>query len=312
MRRPSPLLEALQGRSFSLKEQRDAGLPAHRAWQADLRVASRGIRVPWDEAQDLLHSARLLTDASPGCICCRSTAALLWKCPLPFELQRELTIHLTQRDGGSRPVRKGVTGHRMVIDPADVQILDRVPLTSPARTWLDLAAVLPLDDLVAAADHFICQQSRSFGHNRTALCTLEDLRNQAGAHSGMRGIRIARVALDLARVGADSVPETKLRLALSRQGLPEPELRYVVCDPTGWELAWPDLAYPRFRVVVNYDGSHHLEAAQKESDIRRDESLAALGWTSITITAGQVRVWGFDGVVYRVRDALVRGGWRER
>jgi hypothetical protein len=229
-----------------------------------------------------------------------------------MELQRDLAIHLTRQDGGARPVRKGVAGHRMVVRQEDVRMLAGVPLTSPARTWLDLAAVLRLDDLVAAADHFICEQSRSFGHNRIALCTLDDLRQQADAHVGMRGIRTARVALELARVGADSVPETKLRLALGRRGLPEPKLRYVVCDATGWELAWPDLAYPLFRVAVNYDGGHHLEPAQKESDIRRDESLAALGWTSITVTAGQVRSWGFDGVTYRVRDALLRNGWRVR
>jgi very-short-patch-repair endonuclease len=105
------------------------------------------------------------------------------------------------------------------------------------------------------------------------------------------------------------VPETKLRLALGRQELPEPELRYVVQDSTGWELAWPDLAFPRYKVAVNYDGDHHLTAAQKESDIRRDEAIAAIGWTSVTITARHVKAWGFDGVVHRVRDALIRAGW---
>jgi very-short-patch-repair endonuclease len=172
-----------------------------------------------------------------------------------------------------------------------------------------LAALLPLDDLVAAADHFICSQSRSFGHNRDPLCSLEDLRSQVEGTPGIRGRRNARLALELARVGADSVPETKLRLAIGRQGLPEPKLRYVVQDSMGWELAWPDLAFPRYKVAVNYDGGHHLTAAQKESDIRRDESIAAIGWTSVTITARHVKARGFDGVVHRVRGALARSGW---
>jgi very-short-patch-repair endonuclease len=126
---------------------------------------------------------------------------------------------------------------------------------------------------------------------------------------GIRGRRNARLALELARVGADSVPETKLRLAIGRQALPEPVLRFVVRDSNGWELAWPDLAFPGYKVAVNYDGSHHLTATQKESDIRRDESIAAIGWTSVTITARHVKAWGFDGVVPRVRDALARAGW---
>lgn len=309
MRNPSPLPEALRGRSFTLAEQRAARVSVGRAWNKDLRVASRGVRVPWGEGQELAHTARLLTGISPGTVCCGPTAAILWRCPLPFDLEGRPLVHLLRWGGGNRPVRKGVVGRRVPLDARDRRVIDGIPITSPARTWLDLAALLPLDDLVAAADYFICSQSRSFGHDRAALCSLEELRGQIERNPGIRGRRNARLALEFARVGADSVPETKLRLAIGRQRLPEPELRYVVADSTGWELAWPDMAFPRYKVAVNYDGSHHLTAAQKESDIRRDESIAAIGWTSVTVTARHVKAWGFDGVTHRVRAALNRAGW---
>ena len=151
----------------------------------------------------------------------------------------------------------------MVLGEFDVAFRDGIPLTSPSRTWLDLAAVLPFEDLVAAADHFICSQTRSFGHNRIPLCSLQDLRNQVDRHAGARGIRKARVALDLARVGADSVPETRLRLAIGRDFLPEPTLSYVVRNAWGREVAWPDLAYPDYMVAVNYAGGHPLSPAQQ-------------------------------------------------
>ncbi|WP_457964144.1 hypothetical protein M1E17_21735 [Arthrobacter sp. D1-29] len=198
----------------------------------------------------------------------------------------------------------------MLLRDTDVGEFDGVPVTSPARTWLDLASVLDMEDLVAAGDHFICWQSRSFGPRKEAFCSLDDLREQVLANPGARGVRTARRAVELCRVGADSAPETRLRLALGRLRLPEPTLRYVVLDHTGWELAWPDIAYPAFKVAVNYDGRHHLQERQRESDIRRDESIAAIGWTSVTITASQVRTWGFDGCAHRVADALVRAGWR--
>ena len=67
-------------------------------------------------------------------------------------------------------MRKGVAGHRLDLRATDLTVLDGVPLTSPARTWLDLASVLDSEDLVVAADFFICSQSRSFGSNRLALC----------------------------------------------------------------------------------------------------------------------------------------------
>lgn len=198
---------------------------------------------------------------------------------------------------------------RLTLHPRDVRELDGVPVTSPARTWLDLASVLELEDLVAAADYFICSQSRSFGPKK-ALCSPGDLVEQVQSTPGARGIRKARQALELCRVGADSAPETRLRLAIGRLGLPEPTLSYVVVDPSGCELAWPDAAYPDFKVAVNYDGRHHLEERQRESDIRRDESIAAIGWASVTVTAGHVRQRGFDGCASRVLDALVRAGWR--
>lgn len=310
MRQPSPLPPHLAGRSFTLLEQVQAGVPAGRAWRRDLRVASRGVRVPWNEAQPLRHTCHLLTSLTPGAVCCFSTAARLWGCPLPLDLQNELLVHLSKTGGGARPVRKGVAGHRLTLCEQDVTRLDGIPVTSAARTWLDLSSVLDVEDLVAAGDYFICSQSRSFGSRREAFCSVADLRAQIAAAPGARGIRTARQAVDLCRVGADSVPESRLRLAMARIGLPEPTLRYVVEEPVGWELAWPDLAYPEFKVAVNYDGRHHLEARQRESDIRRDESLAAAGWHSVTVTAGHVRTWGYDGCAHRVLDALVRAGWR--
>ena len=207
-------------------------------------------------------------------------------------------------------MRKGVAGHKLMLRSADVGKLDGVPLTTPARTWLDLASVLGLDDLVVAADHFICAQSRSFGPKKIALCSVGDLHDQVLANPGARGIRTARRALELCRIGSDSAPETRLRLAIGRLGLPEPVLSYVVLDHTGGELAWPDVAFPDFKVAVNYDGRHHLQERQRESDIRRDESLAAIGWASVTVTAGHVRTWGYDGCAQRVLNALARAGLR--
>ena len=285
-------------------------MPAARPWRRDLRVASRGVRVPWGEAQPLHHTCALLTGLTPGTVCCLGTAALLWGCPLPLALQNDLSIHLAKIAGGSRPVRKGIAGHKMMLRPTDVGELDGVPVTTPARTWLDLASILGLEDLVVAADHFICSQSRSFGPRKEALCPLNELHRQGLANPGARGIRTARRALELCRVGSDSAPETRLRLAIGRLALPEPVLGHVVLDRTGWELAWPDLAFPDFKVAGNYDGRHHLQERQRESDIRRDESLAAIGWTSVTVTAGHVRTWGYDGCAHRVADALARAGLR--
>lgn len=313
MRTPSPLPEHLAGRLFTLQEQLDAGIHPGRARRADLHIASRGVRVPWGSGQDLAHICRTMTDVCPGTVCCGGTAAQLWGCPLPWALQQDFRIHLCVPKDSVRPVRAGVAGHRLTLRGGDEVMLDGVRVTSPARTWLDLAGQLGLDDLVAVADFLICRQERSFGPPRIPLCSQADLAEQVLRAGGSRGVRNARLALELCRVGADSAQETMMRLALGRLGLPEPTLSYVVTQqlPNGYlrELAWPDLAYPEFKIAVNYDGRHHLELRQRELDIRRDESIAAIGWTSVTITAGQVRERGFDGCALRVRSALIRRGW---
>lgn len=121
-------------------------------------------------------------------------------------------------------------------------MLDGFPVTSPARTWLDLASVLDLEELVAAGDYYICSQARSFGPRKEAFCSLDALREQLQAAGGARGIRKARQAVELCRVGADSALETRLRLAIGRVGLPERALSYVVQDETG--ANWPGRTWP--------------------------------------------------------------------
>ena len=67
-------------------------------------------------------------------------------------------------------------------------------------------------------------------------------------HPGLRGVRTARAALELIRVGADSQPETKMRLSIVRAGLPDPVLNYMVLlGAYGNPVLWPDAAYPEHR-----------------------------------------------------------------
>jgi predicted transcriptional regulator of viral defense system len=47
---------------------------------------------------------------------------------------------------GRRP-RQGIVVHRMALEPFETTILDGLPLTTPARTLLDLAEVVSMHDL---------------------------------------------------------------------------------------------------------------------------------------------------------------------
>ncbi|QCO97489.1 hypothetical protein FCN77_06885 [Arthrobacter sp. 24S4-2] len=83
---------------------------------------------------------------------------------------------------------------------------------TPARTWLDLASVLGFDALVAAGDSVVVEHGEDFPLPRQPLTAVPDLQRIVRQHPGMRGVKRARLALDLVRAGADSAPETMLRL----------------------------------------------------------------------------------------------------
>ncbi|WP_427886769.1 hypothetical protein ACQHIV_28480 [Kribbella sp. GL6] len=163
----------------------------------------------------------------------------------------------------------------------EVQHLDRalrdgLPLTSPERTFLDLAPYRDLTGLVTAGDSLV---------RRTEL-EPERLVEVATAASGLRGVRLAREAAALVRRGVDSPMETSLRLLLILAGLPEPLVGHVVTDSAGGWLAQPDLSYPDLKIAIEYDGRHHLvDARQWRKDIRRRENLEREGWLVRVITA---------------------------
>lgn len=158
-------------------------------------------------------------------------------------------------------------------------------LTSPARTWLDLAPSLALDDLIIAADFLICRHDDRFPQPRSGLCSKWELLELVRKNPGKRGMRFAREAMQWCRVGADSPPETILRLVLVRAGLPEPQLNLALTDESGRAVLWPDAAYPEQRISIQYDGAHHDGDQQYRSDLRRAAETERLGWTEVRIGA---------------------------
>jgi hypothetical protein len=120
-------------------------------------------------------------------------------------------------------------------------------------------------------------------------------------HPNMKGVEKARLALDEMRVGADSFPETFLRLALLDARLPEPELQLRL-DPHDDRSPAADLGYRRFRIAVQYDGAHHLTREQQSRDNRRDEAFRSAGWSYFKVNADDLAE-NFEGVIGHIKRA---------
>jgi hypothetical protein len=301
MVRIAPLPDSLVRTPFTVHESRALGVPAKRLRARDLSGGGRLIYLPAGVQLEIIERARVLTAATPGAWVSHETAAVLTLLGLPPWLGDCSSIHLSKPHELPRVRRAGVTGHRVRCNPGELTDVDGVPVTAPPRTWLDLAADLPLNYLLALGDQII-RVPRPGLEQRTEPYAYQDgLRLLIRQHPNMKGVEKARLALDEMRVGADSFPETFLRLALLDAHLPEPELQMRL-EPDDPRSPAADLGYRRYRVAIQYDGAPHLTREQQSRDNRRDEAFRNAGWAYYKVNADDLAE-GFEGLIARIKRA---------
>ncbi|PWJ24454.1 uncharacterized protein DUF559 [Branchiibius hedensis] len=228
----------------------------------------RGVYVCEDKItfHTLLDAA--LHRAPDDAIVSHHTAAALWGGVVP----NSSTIHLSVRPDTILRMA-GITAHR--VNESQHVMLNRRRVTTPAQTFIDLAGVLELIDLVVLGDTLV----------RKGRVHVNELRAAADAATG-RGVARARTAAGLVREGSESVQETKTRLLVVLAGLPELVSQYRVRDENGAIRARPDLAYPQWKVAIDYDGRTHFDSTRdRQKDTIRREWLIQHGWQCVTIYA---------------------------
>lgn len=73
-------------------------------------------------------------------------------------------------------------------------------------------------------------------------------------------------------------------------GFPEPWLNYLLHRTDGSFIARVDMAFPRERVVLEYEGdAHRSDKDVWARDIHRREDIEDLGWRVIRVTAADLR-----------------------
>lgn len=214
----------------------------------------------------------------PDTVASHRTAAALWAVDgMPSDIIELL---------GPRRIRiPGITvreAHDMV--RADVTSRAGIPITSPARTLVDLAAVLDASTLEDAVDDVI----------RRDLVTLARLKHTylRLARRGRPGVGLFREMLDARPTRADlpdSPLEKRLLQLIQRSGLPEPLLHHRVLD-RGRTIAIVDLAYPGPQVAIEADGyRYHHGRRRWQGDLTRMNALTTRGWKVLRFTDDDVR-----------------------
>jgi hypothetical protein len=171
-------------------------------------------------------------------------------------------------------------------------VLDGVPVTTPPRTLVDLAAwVRPqmLEQAIAEAE-------------RSGLAELDDVAAVLERGSRARGAPLLRRLIMGGRPAfTRSAAEERFLALIRKGGLPSPETNVPV---GGTEV---DFLWRSERVVVEVDGfAYHSSRRAFESDRRRDARLASLGLRIVRLETFLARAEEADPLGYGVP------GWVER
>jgi very-short-patch-repair endonuclease len=223
----------------------------------------------------------------PGAALSHRSAASMWELLGAYNGLIDVTV------GRSNRRRPGLRVHRSrSLAPEDLQQLHGIPVTSPARTLLDLAEGAPHRDLERAVDEATARR----------LTTHAALVAAVERFHGRRGTRRLRELLTRAEGPAFTRSEGEERfLALIREAsLPAPEVNVRV----NGHLV--DFVWRASGLVVEVDGYRfHSSRVAFERDRRRDAELNAAGFRVIRITWRQL-VEEPTAVVARLAQALAR------
>lgn len=189
-------------------------------------------------------------------------------------------LHVTVEGTGGRP-HAAVRVHRArTLSADDIEIVEGLPVTTPARTVLDAS--------VGASDRQVRRLIREAEyHELIGIGAMADVVRRNPFHPGSPSIR--RLDPQTAEARRRQTP-IEDRMAELIAGLPieAPEPQLTIAGRSGKayraDFAWPDL-----RLVVETDGrSAHDRSTSFQSDRDRDADLAAAGWLTLRFTSLQL------------------------
>jgi very-short-patch-repair endonuclease len=188
----------------------------------------------------------------------------------------------------------------------DVTIVDGIPVTTPARTLFDLCSVKEygFGMIELAFENGLRRGLFTTGE----IAVLERRLSRPGRTGGPTLRRLLAMRTPGQRP-TESDPETLLRQALRRRGLPEPVVQHEVWDGDLF-VARTDAAYPEAKIAIEYDSEeHHSGREARRRDRSRRHRLLSLGWITVDVGPDDLRHGGVqagDAIAAALRQRLGR------
>ncbi len=177
--------------------------------------------------------------------------------------------------------RPGLRVYRAALPNDEMTSLTGIPVTTVARTILDLAAVLDLARLERALHE---AEVRGLWD----VVSVRQLLDRYPRRRGAVNLRAVINAADLGVAVTRSELEDRFLAFIDHFDLPRPAIN--VCVDTG-SGNWPeaDCVWRQQRVIVELDGhAVHATTAAYERDRARDRALTAAGWRVVRVTWRQL------------------------
>jgi very-short-patch-repair endonuclease len=199
-----------------------------------------------------------------------SSAARLWDVPAP----PTPLVHVTVDDRRYRKPAAGVRLHRVLLTSTDVTTAGGRPVTTRARTVIDL---------LRTERYAVARDLRDRGL-RLGWIDPPSIQRSISTQLGRTGNTQLRLLLQEVELGAQAESERILHRILRGAGLVGWRPQYPV--RLGSRTAYLDVAFPSIKLAIEVDGriAHDELSDRFDDDRARQNALVAAGWTVIRFT----------------------------
>jgi hypothetical protein len=170
------------------------------------------------------------------------------------------------------------------LDQLDIEVVNGIATTTPARTLFDLGGVYRVGLVELALENAL----------RRGLVTLDEVaatvrRLSRPGRPGGPTLRALVLARSPGQRPTDSEMETLLLRGLRDAGLPDPVTQYEIWQGASF-IGRVDLAYPQARIAIEYDSDEfHSGRLATMRDRSRRHRLVAAGWLPIDVGPADLR-----------------------
>ncbi len=197
-------------------------------------------------------------------------------------------VHLTQPGTAGGHTTRRRHQHMAHLSPAQVTEVGGLPVSTVARTIVDLARTVQFDRAVAVGDAAL----------NNAMTTVDELLTEIERLPGRSGAKRARAAVLAMDPRSESIGESWSRIVMDRAGLPPRDLQRVI-RVNGDLLGRADYFFDEHGIVGEFDGrvkySRQIDDPRdpgeiawdekKREDRLRDAGLEVMRWTWADLAA---------------------------